>query len=317
MLEELKFCIGSVAKKEFIPALTHFVIKDSQVRGYNGVLTISSPIPFNIDCKPKAIELINAISNCEEEIHLSMTPAGKLRVKSGSYRVFVSCVQEEAPHPIPEGQRIDLNGEVLYKGLAKIAPIMGTDASRIWSNGILIQSKSMFATNNIILVQYWNGIDFGRPITIPRESVRQILRIGKYPLYAQLAENSLTLHYEDNRWLRTQLYDSSLWPNLSNILDGSCNFTPVDPLIFKGLEILKKSVTDIGAIHFQEGRMTTHLDEGIGGVYDIPGLPSKGKYNVEMLALIEGLAEKIDWDQYPQRCVFRGDKIRGCIIGMK
>ena len=66
MLDELKFVQGSVSRKGFIPELTHFNIKDGMVRGYNGTLALCTPIPFDIDCVPKAEPLIKAIQNCVE-----------------------------------------------------------------------------------------------------------------------------------------------------------------------------------------------------------------------------------------------------------
>ena len=40
MLAELKFVQGAVAKKDFIPSLTHFEIKDGMIKGLNGSLAL-------------------------------------------------------------------------------------------------------------------------------------------------------------------------------------------------------------------------------------------------------------------------------------
>lgn len=88
MLKELKFVQGAVAKKDLLPAMTHFAIEGGHVRSYNGTLALSSPIPFDIDCKPKAGPLVQAIANCNDTVTLSMTPAGKLRIQSGKFWAF-------------------------------------------------------------------------------------------------------------------------------------------------------------------------------------------------------------------------------------
>lgn len=75
MLTALKFCQGSIAKKDFLPALTHFRIEKGTVRGFNGMIALSSPINCDIDCTPEAIPLIKAIQNCKEAITLYMTDA--------------------------------------------------------------------------------------------------------------------------------------------------------------------------------------------------------------------------------------------------
>ena len=73
MLNELKFVQGSVAKKDFLPALTHFAIADGKVRGYNGSIALCSPIPFDIVCNPKAEPLVRAIANCSDTVALALT----------------------------------------------------------------------------------------------------------------------------------------------------------------------------------------------------------------------------------------------------
>ena len=40
VLSALKFVQGSVAKKDFVPALKHVVIENATVRGFNGVLAL-------------------------------------------------------------------------------------------------------------------------------------------------------------------------------------------------------------------------------------------------------------------------------------
>jgi len=44
MLKELRFVQGAVAKKDFVPAMTHFRIEKGTVRSFNGNLAICSPL---------------------------------------------------------------------------------------------------------------------------------------------------------------------------------------------------------------------------------------------------------------------------------
>ncbi len=134
MLKSLRFVKGSVAAKDFIPSLTHFVIEYGKVRGFNGIIALCSPIPFDITCRPKADVLIKAIAACEETIALSLTPTGRLTVKSGKFRMHIDCVQEVTTHPVPEGQFIQLDGATLLAGLKAVEPFIGNDASRKWAN---------------------------------------------------------------------------------------------------------------------------------------------------------------------------------------
>ena len=316
MLAALKFCQGAVSKKDFIPALTHFRIENRTVRSYNGVLALCSPISLDINCTPKAETLVKAIGHCDETVTMTITPTGRLSVKSGSFKALIDCVQEETPHVTPEGERINFNGETLLEAFKTIYPFIGNDASRPWSNGILMKNQSAFATNNVTLVEYWIGTEFPREINIPRACIKEMIRIGETPTYAQVDANSITFHYGENTWIRTQLF-STEWPDLASILNVETSSMPINELIFEGLEKLKSFVDKQGHIFFKPGQITTSRDEGEGANFDLNNHEFVGIYNIEMLMLLKNVVKGIDWGTYPRPCMFHGDRLRGAIVGMR
>jgi DNA polymerase III sliding clamp (beta) subunit (PCNA family) len=316
MLADLKFVQGAVAKKDFLPALTHFCIENGTVRGYNGTIALCSPIPFDIACKPKAETLVRAIGNCADTVQLSLTPAGRLSVKSGSFKTFIDCVDGETPHLLPTGQRVEVNGVALLAGLKAVQAFIGEDASRAWCNGVLLKGGSMFATNNVTLVEFWAGSTLPIVANLPRTAVRELIRIGEPPSHAQYDETSVTFHYEGRRWLRTQLLPAD-WPDLSRVLDQPCTPQPVDSRIFEALEVIKPFADKLGRVLFQGGSMCTHEAEGEGASYAVDGLAVDGVYNIEMLELLQGVAVQVDFTTYPKPCLFFGENIRGAIIGMR
>lgn len=319
MLSALKFCAGSVAKKDIVAALTHFAIENGRVRGFNGTLALSSPIAFDITCKPRAGDLIKAIANCEDTVQLSLTPAGRLTVKSGVFKVHISCVDGDTPHVEPEGKVVQFDGQALLEGIKQVAPFIGEDASRLWAQGILVKDKSLFATNNIILVQYWLGVDFPHIVNIPRAAIKEMVRINEAPLYAQVAENSITFHYEGERWLRTQLYSVDQWPDLSKILDRPFTPFPIDDRLFAGLEVIKPFVDKMETVFVKDAIIATHEDDQEGATYHVPDMLWEGKFNHTMLTMLKGVVEQIDWSTWPAPCSFTGckNRLRGAIIGMR
>jgi DNA polymerase III sliding clamp (beta) subunit (PCNA family) len=317
MLKALKFCQGAVAKKDFLPALTNFVIEYGRIRSFNGVLALCSPIPFDIACKPAATTLIKAIANCEDTVQLSLTKAGRLSIKSGKFKAFVDCIQGDTVHAVPEGLIVNFDGVTFLKGLKTVAPFIGSDASRPWANGVLFERNSFYATNNVMLVQYWLGFDFGSALNVPREAVQEMLRIGEPPTYAQVAQGSITFHYEGDRWLRTQLFDTKGWPNIDAVLDKASTQQPIQEGLFKALSVVKPFVDKAGVILFEDEGITTHTDETEGASYGVQGLKADGKYNIAMLEILEGSAVTIDWSLYPKPALFCGENLRGAIVGMK
>lgn len=316
MLAELKFVQGSVAKKDFLPALTHFAIEGGLVRGYNGTLALCSPIPFDIACKPKGEPLVRAIANCTETVTLAMTPAGRLSIKSGSFKAFVDCIEGPTAHVEPEGTPIELDGAALLRAVKAVQPFVGDDASRPWTTGVLLRGQSAFATNNVSLVEYWVGTTFPVTVNLPRAAVKEIVRINEAPVSAQMSETSFTLHYSGRRWIRTQLLPTD-WPDLSRILDAPSNQKPIDPLMFAGLDVVRPFVDKLGRVLFSAEGIATHEAEGEGARYGLNDFAPDGVYNIEILRLLEGVAETVDFSTYPKPCMFYGNGLRGALIGMR
>lgn len=317
MLKELKFVQGAVAKKDFLPHMTHFIIEAGRVRSYNGMIALSSPIPFDIDCKPKGDSLVKAIANCTDTVTLSMTPAGKLRITSGKFKAFIECIDEDTAHVMPEGEEVNFDGELLLKALKVIYPFIGDDASRPWSNGVLLRGQSAYATNNVTLIEYWLGAEFPSTVNIPRAAIQEMLRVNEAPIGAQIASNSITFHYSDGRWIRSQLFVTK-WPDLGKVLNAPAAPTPVDKRVFEALEALKPFLDKMSRVYFSDGVASTVRDATADGAsYEIPGLPFAGIYNHNMLSLLKDVAQQADFSTYPAPCIFYGERLRGAIIGMR
>ena len=130
--------------------MTHFRIEKGTVRSFNGNMAICSPIALDLECTPKAETLVRAISNCQEEVVLSMTAKGRLKVHDGLQRIRWT-MERCTPHGTIRQARA-LVGQN-YRTFQKIAAFVGNDAARPWTNGILLRGQSAFATNNVCLVE--------------------------------------------------------------------------------------------------------------------------------------------------------------------
>ena len=317
MLKALKFVQGAVSKKDFLPALTHFRIQNGTVRSYNGIMALCTPIALDIDCIPKAETLVKAIGHCDDTVSLSITQTGRLSVRSGSFKALIDCVQEETPHVLPEGEEVEINGEDLLRAFNIIYPFIGDDASRPWTNGVLLDGQSAFATNNVTLIQYWVGANFPKVCNIPRACIKEMLRIGEPPSRAQIAENSITFHYTENRWIRSQLFGTE-WPDINKILNIEApSLAPIDELVFSGLEKIKPFVDKTGKVFMRGGYLATSATPDEGAEFYVAGLKDEGIFNIEMLQILQGVVKTIDFSLYPKPCLFMGDRLRGAIVGMR
>lgn len=317
MLEQLKFVKGAVATKDFVPELTHFLIKDGYVNGYNGIVSLRTKIPLDMCVAPNAKQFVKAIDSCTEPPSIHVNKAGKLCIVSGKFRTFVNCVDSDKfPEFTPTGEVVELKHPLL-PALQKLEPFIAQDASRPWACGILFKDKSAYATNNIVLLQYWLGYTFPQATSIPHPAVKELLRIGKEPVSIQCAENSMTFHYEDGSWLSTHLKKLE-WPNLDPILDVQGNTQPFPEGFFEAVETCLPFVDDLTALHFHDGFVSTSANpEEDGTSVGVAHIRKGACFNAKQLKILSGIANSIDFSCYPKPCPFFGERIRGVIIGIR
>lgn len=316
MLDALRFVQGAVAKKDFVPTLQHFHIQNGTIRGYNGAMSLCCPIALDLDVCPKALPFIKAIQTCRDTIAIHVTATGRLGIKSGKFKAFVDCIAESFPEVVPEGEIVPLKGELL--GVMRLlSRFIAEDASRPWARGILLRDQSAFATNNVCLIEYWLGYNFPTQVNIPKAAVIELLRINEEPTHLQISDNNITFHFAGNKWLRTQTYPTN-WPDLSKIFDLPATLVPIPDGLWQGLEDLAPFADDLERVFIKTGTISTNQEEGGSGAsVEIVGINVPACFSLKQLRLLEGVATEIDFSSYPAPSAFRGERIRGAIVGMR
>lgn len=317
ILQSLKFAQGAVSKKNFVAALTHFQIRDGRITGYNGKMSLSAPIDLDLDCCPKAETFVKAIAACEERVALSVASNGKLAIRSGKFRAHIECLPPELfPGQTPQGLHTVATGALL-PALQTLYEFSADDASRPWAAGVLLDGKCFYATNNVIFAQYWTGNHFPYRVNIPRTTVKEILRIGEEPVALQVTAHSITFHYENERWLTSQLI-SEEWPDTIGLMNkmqprSEAHYTFTEEF-WAGAETLAPFVGELGRLYLDANGMHTETSDGMS--VELEGLPM-AVVNHEMLMKLRTTAECIDASAYPAPMTWHGGAAcRGLLVGM-
>lgn len=317
MLDDLKFVQGAVAKKDYMPALTHFHIAGGRIKGYNGSLALCSPIDLDLDVRPKALPFARAIQTCRDTVQLNMTPKGRLAVRSGAFKAYIECTEDPFPEVEPEGQKIEIDGELLLKVMTTLEPFVAEDASRPWARGVLLRGTQAVATNNVVLVEYNLGTPFPVEVNVPHTAIKELLRIKLPPVAIRVCQDNLTFQFEGGRWLRAQTY-STQWPDYQRILEGADNpMVPPPPALFQALEDLMPFADKLERVYFHsEGVGTAPAGCEEGAFIKVPDLKAEGCYNGRYLLSLSNTIKTVDLTAYPKPSRFSGDGVRGAIIGM-
>lgn len=318
LLKSLKFVQGAVAKKNHVPVLKHFKISNNRIESCNGVLSLSSPIACNLEIQPHAETFVHAVEVCDDITTLHETATGRLAITSGKFKAYINTSTGVFPEAQVKGKRIEIEG--LLEAISALRPMIGDDASRPWSHGILFLNNSAYATNNIVLIEYWLPHAVSRPFGLPSMTVNELLRINEEPESVQINEHIVTFHFSKERWLSSKLLAINLWPDVRQLLQNPDDHKlyPVDDSFFETLLKLRPFTTDLRPIWLNGNTIATASDDEDGArIETIDCENMRGTWTLDQLYKLKGAATRIAWDNYPAPCPFFGKGMRGVIIGIK
>jgi len=324
MLYALKFVQGAVAKKDFVPELTHYLIRDKRITGYNGRIALSCKIETDLDLAPKAQPFIKAIERCQDTVKMHVTPTGKISIKSGKKRFLIDQMEENVFPEIspPESKMIDLPEGSFIGVLKELMPFIAEDASRPWAKGILFRNGFAHATNNIILVQKWLGFTLPFEINFPQHAIRELMRIKRDPVRIQLSESTARFWFDDDTWMQTNLYATE-WPDMDTLLNTYAasptgNGVKLDDVTLQAAEDLVPFANELDAIHIRNGCLCTSAIDDEGAQIEVGDLGIEGAcFNVKQFIKLHSIANEVDFTTFPKPCGFFGDSLRGVFIGMR
>ena len=146
-----------------------------------------------------------------------------------------------------------------------------------------------------------------------------MMRINEPPTHAQLGNTSMTFHYADGRWIRTQLFSVD-WPDLGKVLNrpniGATH--PVPEKLFEGLETIKPFMDKFQRVYLDPQHLRTHQETDEGASFDLELPIDKCVFNLEMLSLLKSVAQTACFENAnEQPILFFGERLRGAIIGMR
>ena len=319
MIDALRFVQGATKSIVLAPELEHYQIKDGRIVGYNGFMALSSPIDLEISAKPRAKLFHKALQSCGDTVSIGMTPAGRLHVKSGGFSAFIPCREDEIYEAQPTGVEFRAPGGMLA-AMRRLYGLISVDASRPWAMGLSIGGGAYTATNNIAVVQVWEGHDLPT-FNCPRFAVAELIRIGQTPDSVRVdGNNSATFQWDNGRWLQTQLLSAD-WPAelIAKLLASGTPGQPIPEGFFEALEKIRPFIPDTSnTVCFAENRLIAgpHSEE-ISASHVVDGLPPGPRFSEKVLTALVKEIETIDFSAYPKPCGFRGPNSRGIILGQR
>jgi len=317
ILDSLKFCKNGYARKDLIPSLTHYSIRNGRVTAFNGSLAFSSPISLDLDIAPQALHFHKCIEVCDDEISLTLDK-DKLRIKSGKFKSAIKCIPtSEVPTIIPRGSKVILPVDFIDK-IKKVLSIIDNENEKLYTQGLNFRGKSAWVTNNIIMVELWIGVDLPE-ITIPKKAIIEICKYGKQIDHVLIDDDMIYFMYSDERWIAAKLLVADC-PDFARVVDRPSvpHSLPVD--FWEALEVLRFS-DEAGKMTLETGLISAGEIASNSvpvATMDCSDLVLEGRclFNINHFIKLKNILETIEL-KAGQPCLFFGQEIRGAIVGYR
>lgn len=250
LAQQLAF-VASILKPKGTPEETCCVISDKAITARNGPLSVGILTEADLTGSPHCLQLIAALSKCKTGY--SMTSSyGTITVKSGPFTAKLPTVVGLLPSA-PDGYVQPLGPE-LFAAIAQIAAISDEDADHVQSANICVSEGMVSTTNRHIILQAWHGINLPT-MMIPKRFVSAVIKSGKPIVGIGHSDNSFTVFFDDNSWLRTIVSEGTVPP-----YESYCNWTgswlPF-PDIWEAVDTIMPFRGNSDAVRLEDGAVKT------------------------------------------------------------
>jgi DNA polymerase III sliding clamp (beta) subunit (PCNA family) len=327
--DSLSIVRGAVSTKDLVPVLKHLAFNSGYIHGFNGHVHICT-FDENLAELPvltvPADRALKALDACADEPAALYTEGNALLIQAGRFcaRLPFGPIED---YPLAEPERVnELPCEELLDVFTVLHDFVSSDASRPWSQGVLLRDGCAYATNNVVLaaVDLPESLLHLPSMTVPLSSIDEILRIGLVVNSLAYDDSTLTFFLCDGRtWVRSSLIKED-WPDAAGLLanvheDAELRPFPVtfQPSVEKLFGMVKSELRPV--ILFRAPKMlvaSSLAEEPLASIEGFDTLP-EGTYNAQSLELVTRRATHADWTRWPRVPWMHADGVRGVLVGLR
>lgn len=314
LLQALDF-IALAQRDKGAPYQTHVGLVNGTAVATDGVLSAGVLIEESINAVPHTHTLVAALKKCDGPLQIAQLDSGRLSVKAGKFRALVPCLPgSQLPGVEPDPYAGVLDNRIRV-GLEILSPFVVENSQRVVMASVLLRAYSMVATNGHVLLEYAHGIDLPPGLIVPKLFINALTRVKKNIVGFGFSNVSFTVFFEDNSWLKTQLYKEK-WPDTDAIMQRPHSPVALPENFFEALHAVVGFSAD-NRVRFRPGKIQSHADADTGAQYEVEGITAKVTLNAKHLALLDGLAVSMDIAGNSGASYFHGENLRGAVSQFK
>lgn len=192
------------------------VIKYGRIVAQDEQLCASAPVlETDLNCVLPTAAFVNALKNCSGK--QTITQAGSfLTVSDENFIAHIDTFgSEQLALYVPDEPQRPL-GEAFVSALKVVAPLTKEAAKTVLQASISIYPYFVAATDGYVVAEVGHGTVFQKRMVVPRRFADAIVKCGHIPTSYGCSDDSLTIHFNEGRWIRTALYKEDV-PNIDEV----------------------------------------------------------------------------------------------------
>lgn len=304
MKEAIEFIKHAVLNRKFDEQLTQIHACGNYIQSYNGIVRMSHPLPDIGEFSVVSTQLLNAIKACNYEPKITLT--GKnLIIKRGNFRAQLPYSTDYLPEDAPAGKFQKIKGNMMEE-INMLYPFISDDASRGWSQSLMIKKGFMYATNNIIVARVQTKL---KNCILPVQLLSVMVRVKKEPTKLLVHSGAITVIYDDDTWICSAVSNEP-WPAVDVVFD-SLKFKKIRkiPSAFReGIET-SAAFCDDDTVVVKDNNIVTNTST----VKEVDSPDCA--FSCSNMKKILTTFTHADFSVYPEPMPIKGDGIEGAFVG--
>lgn len=313
--EALKF-VALICKDHGTIYETHARIDSNCITAYNGILSCGHYVDNDLLVCPNINLAVAALSKCGQNIAITQLD-NRLSIKSDKFRAIIPCLELELllHNIIPDEPCAIIDQRLIEAFVLAVKDEIGES---IYSKSVLLNGETLISSfNGQMVIEYWHGINLPQGLSIPKALIGPLLKINKKVTKFGFSQSSITIYFEDESWIRSQLY-AEQWPENRHVFNCTNNMQPFPADFWKGLAAV--SSFGEGLCYARDGKLCSHPQDNAGAEFSLDGLLGSWCYPIKQLASLQAWASHVDFQAQGANgpCLYAaGKQARAVIAGIR
>ena len=173
---------------------------------FDGIIAAGHPVEEDLDCNPNTRQLLEAIAKCGKSLAITQTQGGRLSIKGDNLRALINCLPEDGLPQVEPDPNIAVIDDRIKRAFECVGSLVTEAGSSMVEAAILLQANSAVATDRVVAMEFWHGIDLPPNLVLPKLFAQAVLKTNKALSGFGFSDRSVTFWFEDGAWLKTQRY---------------------------------------------------------------------------------------------------------------